>query len=299
MNLKILTRCSKTKLLFSLVFLSSVVFLYLLLTYKCLFKDDFKQNNIISNPEIHPFLMVIIFSKSASSSLRTACRDTWLKDYRNGTDVVFRFVMGTAGLNEEENHKLWTESEQYGDLLLLENHTESYGYECTNKLLLSFQWVANHSKAQYVMKTDDDCYVHLGFILSLLYKRTSQTEKPFLCGTIMQNKKPFSKGKWKEEKWNLTKEYLPFPLGSGYILPVSLMKTILVSNSIVPLRKLSNEDVTVGLWVAQYDIDYINIERHSKKKEVACLPRNDKTVVYHCFQSSKQMYRVHSCSQAQ
>ena len=291
------TRSFKAKLLFCTVFLSSVVFLYLLLTHTHLFKEDFKQN--ISNPGTHPFLMVIIFSKSASSSLRTACRNTWLKDYRNDADVAFRFVMGTAGLNEEENHKLQTEAEQYGDLLLLENHTESYGYECTNKLLLSFQWVAKHSKAQYVMKTDDDCYVRLGFILSLLYKRTSQTKKAFLCGTFLRNKPPPRQGKWKEEKWNLTKEYLPFPLGSGYILPVSLMKTILVSNNIVPLRKLTNEDVTVGLWVAQYDIDYIDIERHSKKKEeVACLPRHDKTVVYHCFQSSKLMYRIHSCSQA-
>ena len=294
MNLK----TSKAKLLFCLVFLSSIVFLYLLLTYERFCEDDFNQN--ISNPEIPSFLTVIIFSKSASRDLRKACRNTWLKDYRNSTEVVFRFVIGTAGLDEEENHKLQTESIQYGDLLLLQNHTESYGYECTNKLLLSFQWVANHSKAQYVMKTDDDCYVRLGVILSPLYKRTSQTKKPFLCGTIMHNKKPFSQGKWIKDKWNLTKEYLPFPYGSGYILPVSLMKTILLSNNIVPLRKLRNEDVTVGLWVAQYDIDYINIERHSEEtEEFTCLPRNDQTVVYHCFQSSELMYRVHNCSQVQ
>ena len=170
------TRSSRCKLLFCLVFLAAVVHLYLLLIQELLsVEKDYDQN--ISNPEIPPFLTVIIFSKSASSDLRQACRDTWLKDYRNSTEVVFRFVMGTAGLDEEENHRLQTESNQYGDLLLLENHTESYGYECTNKLLLSFQWVTNHSKAQYIMKTDDDCYVRLGFILSLLYKRTLQTKK--------------------------------------------------------------------------------------------------------------------------
>ena len=297
MNMRSCTRFSRCKLFLSLVFLAVVVLLYLILTYKHLsVEKDCDQN--ISNPEIPPFLMIIIFSRSASSNLRKTCRDTWLKDYRNSTEVVFRFVIGTAGLDEEENHKLQTESNQYGDLLLLKNHTESYGYECTNKLLLSFQWVTNHSKAQYVMKTDDDCYVQLRFILSLLYKRTSQTKKPFLCGTVIQNELPSSHGKWKEEKWNLTKEYLPFPLGSGYILPVSLVSTIVNSNNIFPLRKLSNEDVTVGLWIAQHDIDYINIKRHSEEnEEFTCLPRNDKTVVYHCFQSSELMYRVHNCSQ--
>ena len=71
-------------------------------------------------------------------------------------------MIGTVGSNEEEYRNLQRESEQYGDLLLLENHTESYSRQCTDKLLLSFQWLAKHSRAGYVMKTDDDCYVRLG-----------------------------------------------------------------------------------------------------------------------------------------
>ena len=79
--------------------------------------------------------------------------------------------------------------------------------------------------------------------------------------------------KWNEKNWNLTKEYLPFAYGSGYILPVSIVKSIVHSNNIVPLRKLQNEDVTVGLWVAPYDIDYIDMKRYNgRMNQVSCPP---------------------------
>ena len=124
------------------------------------------SQNFLNRPLPKPFLIIMIFSCPAVSDLRNTCRNTWLKDYSNSTEVVHWFVIGTADVNEEENWKLQTESEQYGDLLSLESHTESYGHQCTNKLLLSFHWVANHShKAQYLMKTDDDCYIRLGLIL--------------------------------------------------------------------------------------------------------------------------------------
>ena len=248
------------------------------------------SQNSPKRPSPKPFLTIMIFSKPAVRDLRNTCRNTWLKDYRNSTEVVHWFVIGTVGINEEETWKLQTESEQYGDLLLLENHTESYGHQCTNKLLLSFHWVANHSKAQYVMKTDDDCYVRLGLILPQLHKRTTQTNRPFLYGSISWYHEPqvHMGDKWNEKNWNLTKEYLPFAYGSGYILPVSIVKSIVHSNNIVPLRKLQNEDVTVGLWVAPYDIDYIDMKRHNGGMyQFSCPPGIDSTFIYHCWQSSK------------
>ena len=247
-----------------------------------------------------PFLTIMIFSKPAVSDLRDTCRNTWLKDYRDSTEVVHWFVIGTAGVNEEENRKLQTESEQYGDLLLLKNHTESYGPQCTNKLLLSFHWVANHSKAQYVMKTDDDCYVRLGLILPQLHKRTTQTKRPFFYGTIDWYHRPHTGGKWTEKNWNLTKEYLPFAFGSGYILPVSIVKSIVQSNNNVPLRKLQNEDVSLGIWVASYDLDYVHIKRYlGGFNEATCPPGTGSTYtfIYHCWQSSKLLYTVHKCLQ--
>ena len=259
--------------------------------------QDTSQNSPNSS-SLEPFLVIMIFSKPAVSNLRNTCRNTWLKDYRDSTEVVHWFVIGTAGVNEEEKWKLQTESEQYGDILLLENHTESYGHQCTNKLLLSFHWVANHSKAQYVMKTDDDCYVRLPLILPQLHKRTMQTKRPFLYGSISWYHKPQTENKWMEKNWNLTKEYLPFPYGSGYILPVLIVKSIVHSNNIVPLRKLQNEDVTVGLWVATYNIDYIDMKRHNGgMNQFSCPHGLDSTFIYHCWQSSKLLYNLHKCSQ--
>ena len=151
------------------------------------------------------------------------------------------------------------------------------------------------------MKMDDDCYVRLGLILPKLHKRTTQTKRPFLYGSISwyhEHQSHMHMGdKWNEKNWNLTKEYLPFADGSGYILPVSIVKSIVHSNNIVPQRKLQNEDVTVGLCAAPYDIDYIDMNRYNGRMNQFSCPGSTSTFIYHCWQSSKLLYSVHKCLQ--
>ena len=242
------------------------------------------------------FLMVAIFSRPSSFSLRNSCRNTWMKGYNGTSEVTFKFVIGLGGVDDALRKRIKSESDTYGDLLILDDHEERYGPQCTKKLQLTLQWASTHAKSLFLMKTDDDVYVQLGYILALLHKRWSQTAKPFLCGTIFCNAVPAESGKWAENDWWLTEKYLPFPFGSGYIIPMNLVHAVVASNSYAPLRKLRNEDVSIGIWLAMYDIDYINIERfpnsYGFRKEK--WPKNAEGIaVLHYSQSAKMMQEAH------
>ena len=221
-----------------------------------------------------------------------------MKEFTNTTEVVFKFVIGLAGVNATTYSQVKEEDKKYKDLLLFEEHKEDYGPQCTEKLLLTMQWASSKTKAVHLMKTDHDCYVRFGCLLNILQKRITLTNKPFLCGTIAQRRFPTKDGKWVEHGWKLTKEYPPFSFGSGYILPLSLVKSIVLRNKLIPLRKLRNEDVTLGVWVASYNIDYINFKRYYRPGDsgLVCPPGLNDQVIIHC-DSPTVMYKLDNCVQ--
>jgi hypothetical protein len=249
----------------------------------------------VENKNQQPFLLVVIFSTPTAFGHRNSSRNTWMKDFMNTTEVVVKFVIGLADIDVKTQSDIKEESENYGDLLLFPEHKEGYGPQCTEKLLITLKWASKHTEAIYLMKTDDDCYVRLGCILDILQTRSKLSEKPFLCGTIHQNAYPHKKGKWAEQNWKLSHQYLPFPFGSGYILPLSLVRSIIASNDLIPLRKLRNEDVTIGVWVASYDIDYINIRRQYVNADRTTLCPSDHTdvAIVHC-PSPEAKYTTHN-----
>lgn len=258
------------------------------------------QNKTIANKEclIQPFVLVAVFSTPSAFGRRNSSRNTWMKEFTNTTEVVFKFVIGLAGVDATMYSQVKEEDKKYKDLLLFEEHKEGYGPQCTEKLLLTMQWASSKTKAVHLMKTDHDCYVRFGCILDILQNRTMQTNKAFLCGTIAQRLFPTRKGKWVEHDWKLTKEYPPFPFGSGYVLPLSLVKSIVDKNNLIPLRKLRNEDVTLGVWVASYNIDYINLQRyyHPGILGSVCPASLKDQVIIHC-DNPTVMYKLDNCAQ--
>ena len=260
-------------------------------------KDTHNETVTVANKEhfIRPFVLVAVFSTPSAFSLRDSSRNTWMKEFTNTTEAVFKFVIGLAGVDAATYSHIKEEDKKYKDLLLFEDHKEGYGPQCTEKLLLTMQWASSKTKAVHLMKTDHDCYVRFGCILDILHNRAMLTNKPFLCGTIVQGQIPFTGGKWAEHGWKLTKEYLPFSFGSGYVLPLSLAKSIVDSNDLIPLRKLNNEDVTMGVWMANYNIDYINFQRHYHPGILgsSCPPELKDQVIIHC-DNPEVMHRVDS-----
>ena len=239
-----------------------------------------------------PKLVICVFSRPQSVDVRNSCRNTWMKKFNDNEAFLLKFMIGTAGLDHEALSVIHAELETYGDLVLLDGHKEEYGRQCTEKLMLTFQWIINNTNATFVMKTDDDCYIRMQCLISLL--KQANLHKPFLLGTIAKNEPPHVDGKWKDTGWHLTQEYLPFPYGSGYILLRSLIAEIVASDKVFPLRRYNNEDITLGLWLAQYNISYINMER-AEVNGNSCSERMGVSAVIHCHGSPEWMYQAHNC----
>ena len=243
---------------------------------------------------VAPMLVVCVFSRPEASYLRNSSRNTWMKKFKDTKDILFKFMIGTGGLDNQTLSALNSEFKTYGDLVLLDGHNEEYGAHCTEKLMLTFQWIINHTNATFVMKTDDDCYIRLQCLISIL-KKMDLHDKPFFLGKIIWNEPPNVSGKWKETGWNLTKDYLPFAYGSGYVLLRSLIVEIVASDKAFPLRRYNNEDVTLGVWLAPYNISYINMERIEVRNDGFCKEGVGAFPVIHCFGSPECMHKVHRC----
>ncbi|BFZ23847.1 hypothetical protein BsWGS_26886 [Bradybaena similaris] len=195
-------------------------------------------------------LVILIVSSPGNINERNAIRETWLIGIDESL-VMFRFVVGTAALNNVQSSQLAQEESVYMDMLLLNNVIDSYE-ELTNKIMQAFIWVDKHVNYQYVLKIDDDSFVVVPGVLSeLRFKPKERLYWGFFDGRA--NVK--TSGKWKESKWNLCDRYLPHARGGGYVLSFDLIDFIARNSDL--LQMYLSEDVSVGTWLAP-----LKIHRH-------------------------------------
>ena len=250
--------------------------------------------------KLYTDILVIIFTRPSAFEIRTASRETWMRDFQDKSRVLYRFVLGMGSQSEEVKDRVQREADTHKDMVLLHNHTESFGPACTKKLLLSLQWAVDNVECDYFMKADDDCYLRIGALVDFLHTRTGVF--PILHATIRSNSQPMKEGRYADHEWSFGLVYPPFPYGSGYTVSFSVIKSIVKSNAILPLRHFPNEDVTIGVWLAPYNMRYYNIkrfyynEKNNKEMNISLCPREKKNIiVFHYDQSPELMREAHKC----
>lgn len=168
------------------------------------------------------------------------------------------FSIGTLDLSSSALAELEKEQKQNNDLLLLNRHHDTYK-NLTAKLMQSLYVLRRHYEFSYVLKVDDDTYVKLDSLVNtlvsydrkLLRKRSEYRDHvlPQLYWGYFNGRSTIkTKGQWKESSYYLSKNYLPYALGGGYVLSRSLCDYI-VNNSQL-LSHYGSEDVSVGTWLA-------------------------------------------------
>lgn len=106
------------------------------------------------------FLVVAVTTYYGNKLARDAIRQTWgsVTDYR-GHNIQTIFVFGKDS-SATNNEALMAEHRQYNDILQ-SNFTEKYKH-LTEKSLSLLQWFTTKcSKAKYLLKVDDDTFVHV------------------------------------------------------------------------------------------------------------------------------------------
>ncbi|XP_053546487.1 beta-1,3-galactosyltransferase 6 [Bombina bombina] len=232
------------------------------------------------------FLAVLIASGPKYSERRSIIRSTWLSSASRGDDgdIWCRFVIGTAGLGEEEATSLEMEQRRHGDLLLLPELRDSYE-NLTSKLLHMYVWLDKYVDFKFVLKADDDTFVRLDVLLEEL--KTKEPRRLY-WGFFSGRGRVKSGGKWKESAWVLCDYYLPYALGGGYVISWDLVLYLSISKDF--LAQWQSEDVSLGAWLAPLDVKRVHDPRFDTEyKSRGC---NNKYIVTH-KQSIEDMLEKH------
>ena len=230
-----------------------------------------------ANKERQYLLAVMVLSSPNENGKgrRQVIRETWKRGFEAADSAVtIRFVLGTAGLVESQVFSLESEHANYNDLLLLPSLKDGY-QNLTLKVLNILVWADNHLHFSYLLKCDDDTYIRVGAIVSELKRRNSR--QSLYWGYFSGKAKPLTRGKWRENKWFLCNNFLPFAMGGGYIISSDLVHRI--ARSAGGLQLYSNEDTSVGVWLSPYKAE----RKHDMRFNTEGISRgcSDKHLVSH------------------
>lgn len=237
----------------------------------CKLQNTDREHNIMNDSKLkNPDVIILIISAPKNIDKRNTVRETWLRLYKPKSELFeseeykirHYFVVGSVGLNKQELSHLNGEQNRHNDLLLIPIH-DTYR-NLASKVKRSFEWLdLQHDYGlvyKYVLKCDDDSFVHLPKLieeLSMLdtlflkpqiddsVKYISASKNKFYSlnvqinnrlvkenmlglywGYFSGNAKIKLKGKWKETDWIFSDRYLPYALGGGYLLSKNLVRYI-------------------------------------------------------------------------
>ena len=193
-------------------------------------------------------LAVMVLSAPSGRDRRQVIRETWMRGHgSHEAGAVIKFVVGTLGLHKSEAISLDSEQAEYSDLVLLHTLKDDYN-NLTRKVLYTLVWADENLHFSYLLKCDDDTFVRVSLLLSELRRRKSADG--LYWGYFTGRNKPLRMGKWAEHSWFLCDHFLPFAMGGGYVISSDLVHR--VASNADGVQLYSNEDTSVGVWLAPY-----------------------------------------------
>ncbi len=186
---------------------------------------------------------------------------------------LYSFVLGGADLPPNVIGQLQDESERYNDIILLPSNPDN-ALKLTQRTIESFKISIEKFSFAYMLKCDEDTYADVPRLATELQQRQNNfTEKliPLYWGELL-TWNIYEDGLYGEKKYSVCDRYLPYALGGGYILSRNLVE--LLVNLSPFLRGYVSEDVSVGTWLAPFNIEY----RHDMRFDTGALSRGCKSL---------------------
>lgn len=145
---------------------------------------------------------------------------------------------------------LTIENKIYKDMIFLEDVPDTHS-SLSLRTLQGFEYYRNNSmNYEYVLKCDDDTFVNLKTVVKELKEMNG--EGRLFWGEFLGACNVITEGIYTEYEWYQCDSYVPYAYGGGYILSRDLVELIAINSP--HLRVYSNEDVSVGAWLAPYSI---------------------------------------------
>jgi galactosylxylosylprotein 3-beta-galactosyltransferase len=216
---------------------------------------DTRLNSSYSNRT--QFVLVLVHSGINQRTRRNAIRETWLSRHMIGdTRLVHWFVIGGKSAGNDVRTSLTDEQGRHGDLMIFWNVSNDYE-ELTFRSLQSMKHITSHYTFEYMLKTDDDVFLNTPVILSEL--KSLHPIKRLYWGHFSCHNPPMEGGRWKENNWHWCDVYFPYAYGGMYVLSRDVVQ--LISDNSEHLQMYSCEDVSLGAWLAPYNLHRLNDAR--------------------------------------
>ncbi|KAG2702217.1 hypothetical protein I3760_06G080100 [Carya illinoinensis] len=138
-------------------------------------------------------------------------------------------------------------------VLTLSAGLEGYHVNVDGRHVTSFPYrTVRTVAAKYIMKCDDDTFVRLTAVIKEV--RKVDKGRSLYIGNMNYHHKPLRHGKWAVtyEEWP-EEDYPPYANGPGYILSSDISQFIISEFEKQNLRLFKMEDVSVGMWVEQFN----------------------------------------------
>jgi len=186
-------------------------------------------------------VVILVHSRTQNVAQRDAIRETWgnaattgrwPNDQQNGSCAGLRlaFVLGLHS-SDEVNRAVHEEHARYNDII--QGDFIDHYHNMTLKSLLDLKVVDERCPGvRYLLKTDDDMFVNLPYLLLLLANKNLQWS---IMGPINVGARVHRSGKWK-----LTKDEFPFVFfppyesGSAYVMTGDMIHEMFVTAEYVP-----------------------------------------------------------------
>jgi len=236
-----------------------------------------------------PFLVIMVDSGNNYYTRRKSIRNSWMK-YLTSEDspltpenkkrIVVKFVLGKKeGVNVSEEIK------QYNDIVMVD--VEDSYYNLALKTLHFMKWTSEtygKNGFTYFMHADDDSFVRLDLLLSLLETKPT---KNYCYGYMWNNglrvtkplRNPTAKSYMPYDQYPEDTPYPPFACGCGFVLTNDLIGYLVENLASFKFYRLV--DVAFGMYLAPLG-NRITFENDERVRPYRHLPLFDpETIIQH------------------
>lgn len=195
-------------------------------------------------------LFIGVLSATNHFAERMAVRKTWMQYPEiTSSNVVVRFFVA-LNQRKEVNAVLKKEAAYFGDIVILP-FIDRYELVVLKTIAICNYGVHNVTTA-YIMKCDDDTFIRLDMVLKQI--QTIPPKKSLYMGNLNLLHRPLRHGKWavSYEEWPEA-VYPPYANGPAYAISTDVARFIGQQYRSRNLRLFKMEDVSMGMWIQQFN----------------------------------------------
>ncbi|KHN13468.1 Putative beta-1,3-galactosyltransferase 19 [Glycine soja] len=204
-------------------------------------------------------LFIGILSAGNHFAERMAVRKSWMQHKLiKSSNVVARFFVALHG-RKDLNVEIKKETDYFGDIIIVP-YMDHYDLVVLKTIAIT-EYGIRSVAAKYIMKCDDDTFVRIDSIISEARKVGSG--RSLYLGNMNYHHRPLRSGKWAVtyEEWS-EEEYPTYANGPGYIISADIARFIVSNFEKHRLKLFKMEDVSMGMWVEQFNssrpVEYVH-----------------------------------------